>query len=68
MGNTILKCDFCQEKQTKEKHILIIKSFGKHSNKKICFDCLKKKITIIERYEQRSVLGSTSRHTNPVAT
>ena len=53
MGTTIYTCDFCQEKHTKEKHILIIKSFGKRHNQKICFDCLKKRIQIMESYERR---------------
>ena len=53
MGNIQLTCQFCFLKQTEENPVLIIKSFGKHNNQKICFDCLKKKIKAIELYERR---------------
>ena len=53
MGNIQLTCQFCFFKQTEENPVLIIKSFGKHNNQKICFDCLKKKIKAIEVFERR---------------
>ena len=53
MGQIIQTCQFCFLKQTEENPVLIIKSFGKHNNQKICFDCLKKKIKAMERFERR---------------
>ena len=53
MGNIQLTCQFCFLKQTEENPVLIIKSFGKHNNQKICFDCFKIKFKAMERYERR---------------
>jgi hypothetical protein len=40
----IYSCDFCQEKQTVDNPIMVIKSYDKYRGKNICFNCIEQKI------------------------
>ena len=48
MGNKKIKCMYCNDTEEEDNPILEIHSRGKYQGKYICFDCIKKKINIME--------------------
>ena len=53
MGNFNPMCFFCSQPETEDNPLMKIYSRGKYGEKFICFNCIKRKIKIMNRYEQK---------------
>ena len=53
MGNLNPICISCSKPETEDNTLMKIYSRGKYGEKFICFNCIKRKIKIMNRYEQK---------------